>query len=624
MVARRWTARFALALLAATRLGAQTPAPAATASASFTLDQVLSAPFPTEPSGAPQAAGRFAWVSNQEGRRSVWTAAVVGGGADSRRVAEFSRDDGQAVGSLSLSRSGTTVAFVRGDDLNAQRQSPNPSSDPKAAEQAVWVSVGGQAPRRIGIGESPALSPDGAQVVFQRDSTLFIAPTSGATPPRPLFLARGVNTQPAWSPDGHLVAFTSQRGTHSFVGVYDVPRDSIRWMTPGVDRDGNPRWSPDGRQIAFLRTPAGAGGGDFVNPAPGLGFGIWIGDPHTGAGRERWHSEPTLAGRLAVPTAGEYFLWSGRRLLFFLERDGWQHLYSISAAGDEPAPVQLTTGACEAEQPSPSSDGESVFYSANCGDIDRKHLWRVTAAGGSPQQLTSGPGIEYAPTVSGHVLFFLRGDARHPPAPALISIAEGDVGRELPLRGGPQLPTSFPVESLVEPQGVLFATSGGDEIHGQLFLPPAGRAGTPAAAVIFTHGGPSRQMLLGWHAASYYSNAYAFNQYLASRGYVVLSVNYHGGVGYGRGFREAPRRARYGASEYEDVVAAARFLTANPAVDSSRIGLWGGSYGGFLTALAMGRNPELFKAGVDVHGVHDWNARWSSPQWSHAVRSRTR
>jgi dipeptidyl aminopeptidase/acylaminoacyl peptidase len=582
---------------------------------SFTLDQVLSAPLPIDVVGAPQASGRFAWVSIQEGRRSVWTAALVGNTSDSaraRRVIEFARDDGQAIGGLTLSRSGTTVAFVRGEDRNAQRENPNPSSDPKGAEQAVWVAVGSSPAKRIGVGESPVLSPDGGQVVFQRDSTLYIAPTTGAGAPRPLFLARGLSTQPAWSPDGRMVAFTSERGTHSFVGVYDIARDSVRWMSPGVDRDREPRWSPDGSQLAFLRIPAGAGGGDFVNPAPGLGFAMLVGDPRTGVARERWHSEPSLAGRLAVPTAGEFFLWSGKRLVFFLERDGWQHLYSISAAGDEPAPVQLTSGACEVEQPSPSSDGESLYYTGNCGDIDRKHLWRVTTAGGAPQQLTSGSGIEYAPAASGRVLFFLRGDARQPPAPAMLTLSEGGVGREIALRGGPQLPATFPLASLVEPQGVLFTTAAGEEIHGQLFLPPTAGSAAPAPAVIFTHGGPSRQMLLGWHASQYYWNAYAFNQYLASRGYVVLSVNYHGGVGYGRAFRESPRRARYGASEYEDVVAGARFLISQPVVDSTRIGLWGGSYGGFLTALAMGRNPELFKAGVDVHGVHDWNARWSS------------
>jgi dipeptidyl aminopeptidase/acylaminoacyl peptidase len=113
-------------------------------------------------------------------------------------------------------------------------------------------------------------------------------------------------------------------------------------------------------------------------------------------------------------------------------------------------------------------------------------------------------------------------------------------------------------------------------------------------------------MLLGWHDRGYYHNAYALNQYLASRGFIVVSVNYRGGIGYGRAFREAPRRGRFGASEYQDVLAAAAWLRARPDVDSARIGLWGGSYGGYLTALGLARNSDLFAAGVDLHGVHDY------------------
>jgi dipeptidyl aminopeptidase/acylaminoacyl peptidase len=113
-------------------------------------------------------------------------------------------------------------------------------------------------------------------------------------------------------------------------------------------------------------------------------------------------------------------------------------------------------------------------------------------------------------------------------------------------------------------------------------------------------------MLLGWHYMFYYSNSYAMNQYLASRGYIVLTLNYRSGIGYGRAFREAPGRAARGASEYQDVVAAGRFLQSRPDVDPKRIGLWGGSYGGYLTALGLGRNSDLFAAGVDFHGVHDW------------------
>ena len=151
---------------------------------------------------------------------------------------------------------------------------------------------------------------------------------------------------------------------------------------------------------------------------------------------------------------------------------------------------------------------------------------------------------------------------------------------------------------------MVFKSEDGLEIHGQLFTPKNQKGRGPA--LIFTHGGPIRQMLLGFHYMEYYHNAYAMNQYLASKGYTVLSVNYRLGIMYGRAFREPPKSVWRGASEYQDVVAGAKFLQTLDNVDPQRIGLWGGSYGGFLTAMGLARNSDIFKAGVDFHGVHDW------------------
>ncbi len=114
-------------------------------------------------------------------------------------------------------------------------------------------------------------------------------------------------------------------------------------------------------------------------------------------------------------------------------------------------------------------------------------------------------------------------------------------------------------------------------------------------------------MLLGWHYMYYYNNAYAMNQYLASRGYVVLSVNYRSGIGYGMEFREALNYGATGASEFNDVLGAGLYMRSRTDVDPQRIGLWGGSYGGYLTALGLSRASDLFAAGVDFHGVHNWN-----------------
>jgi dipeptidyl aminopeptidase/acylaminoacyl peptidase len=158
---------------------------------------------------------------------------------------------------------------------------------------------------------------------------------------------------------------------------------------------------------------------------------------------------------------------------------------------------------------------------------------------------------------------------------------------------------------MAAPQPVVFRAADGVEIRGQLFTTAAG-AGERRPALVFVHGGPRRQMLLGWHGMEYYHNTYAFNQYLAASGYVVLSVNYRSGIGYGMEFRESPGYGAGGASEFQDVLAAARYLQGRADVDPKRIGAWGGSYGGYLTALALARASDLFAAGVDIHGVHDW------------------
>jgi dipeptidyl aminopeptidase/acylaminoacyl peptidase len=219
--------------------------------------------------------------------------------------------------------------------------------------------------------------------------------------------------------------------------------------------------------------------------------------------------------------------------------------------------------------------------------------------------LTTGDGIEWAPvvTASTGAVAFLASDARTPAHAAVMASARA---ARTPLAPG-TVPRGFPSEELVEPQAVVFSAADGMPIHGQLFLPPDYRPERQYPAALFFHGGSRRQMLLGFHYLGYYHNAYALNQYLASRGFVVMSVNYRSGTGYGLEFREALNYGARGASEFNDVMGAGVYLRSRPDVDPDRIGLWGGSYGGYLTALGLARASDLFAAGVDVHGVHDWN-----------------
>jgi dipeptidyl aminopeptidase/acylaminoacyl peptidase len=169
------------------------------------------------------------------------------------------------------------------------------------------------------------------------------------------------------------------------------------------------------------------------------------------------------------------------------------------------------------------------------------------------------------------------------------------------------LPERFPRRAHVQPQRVTFAAADGMEIPAQLFLPPDLRPGERRPAAIFFHGGSRRQMLLGYHYGIYYNNTYAFSQWLANAGYIVLSVNFRSGIGYGMEFREALNYGAGGASEFNDVIGAGLYLRSRPDVDPARIGIWGGSYGGYLTAMGLSRASDLYAAGVDIHGVHDWN-----------------
>jgi dipeptidyl aminopeptidase/acylaminoacyl peptidase len=192
---------------------------------------------------------------------------------------------------------------------------------------------------------------------------------------------------------------------------------------------------------------------------------------------------------------------------------------------------------------------------------------------------------------------FISATAQRPPLPAILK------EKNIQLLNADKIPADFPLNKLVTPIPVTFQSPDGLTIHADLFLPPGT---TKKPAIVYVHGGPPRQMLLGWHYSDYYSNAYASNQYLASLGFVVLAVNYRLGIGYGYDFHKPAKAGAAGASEYKDIKAAGQWLKKQAYVDTSRIGIYGGSYGGFLTALALARDSKLFKAGVDFHGVHDW------------------
>ena len=195
---------------------------------------------------------------------------------------------------------------------------------------------------------------------------------------------------------------------------------------------------------------------------------------------------------------------------------------------------------------------------------------------------------------------------------SVIDVADGR-GRVL----YPTLSKEFPVAQSVAPEPVILKAADGLSFHNQLFLPKDQKPGEKRPAIIFVHGGPSRQMLLGYHYMDFYHFAYAVNQWLTTQGYVVLSVNYRTGIGYGKSFRNAPKSGWQGNAEYQDVVAAGKYLQQRADVDPARVGIWGLSYGGVLTSQALARNSDIFAAGVDMAGVHLWGSTLDSADVSY-------
>ncbi len=601
-------------------------------------------------------AERIAWIAYDEGKRNVYTAAAP----DFRpvRVTAFLKDDGVDLSSLRISDDGSVVVFVRGHAPNREGWVANPLSDPDGQEQAIWAARTTAPGRawRVAEGADPQLAPDGSSVLFVRDDQIYRALTSETRPesPRdrgelPFVRSWGTSSDPRWSPDGSKFAFVSHRVDHSFIAIYDMATRTVKYMAPDVDFDTSPTWSPDGRRLAFIRRPGlpfgrqAQPGGRGIGVPPGPAFQV----PPAGRGRGGEAGLPPSAAKVpglvratfrggstlrfmvgdvetleATPfwenapdervfTSVSRIEWAGERVVFTMNNvpdDEWERVFAVSVSGATPRPVLLTTtdGLIEdATSTALSKDGRTLYYCTNAGDIDRRHIWAVPTSGGSPVPITTGDGIETSPVplASGQRLAVLYADARRPQSVAI-----------LPARGGvqqilfPDLPPRFPMDAHVIPQPVTLKAADGFEFYNQLFLPKEVKPGERRPAMIFVHGGPIRQMLLGYHYRHFYHMAYAVNQWLASQGYVVLSVNFRSGIGYGRSFRQAPNRGGQGNSEYQDVVAAGRYLQTRDDVDPERIGIWGLSYGGVLTAQALARNSDIFKAGVDLAGVHLWGS----------------
>jgi dipeptidyl aminopeptidase/acylaminoacyl peptidase len=576
---------------------------------------------------------RDGWVASPEAdpngvERAIWAANTTTGAA--WRLAEGQNGV--------ISPDGRYVAFAKDGQIY---RVPTGQAAPRTTE----IDKGLQPYIRIwGVNAGPTWSPDGRKLAFvsTRTDHSFIAVFDLAAK-KVTYMSPSVDrdTSPTWSPDSTRIAFIRRPGT-----------PFAQQSQGGVGGLGNPAGpafnaANQGRGAGRGGGGQGRGGGrggeppegqPQPQPRPGLtnaffagGYNtsFWVADVKTGDAREFWHNakdDRTFTGINAIT-------WRGNNVVFQLEPEEWTRFYAVPvgdlsgdllntgpvaktklfSAGEPPvsvaAPVSLTPQDGQIETYSFSVGGQYLYYGTNATDSERRHLWRVATTGGAPEQVTRGEGIEHTPLLlpSGKYIAALTADYKRPqsvaifPAPPPAASALDASAQKVIY---PTLTKEFPTDAHVMPQDIVLKAADGLQFHNQLFLPKDLRAGEKRPAIVFVHGGPVRQMLLGYHYMEVYHLFYGVNQGLASQGYVVLSVNYRGGIGYGKSFRTAPNTNSRGNSEYQDVLAAGKYLQTRADVDPKRVGIWGLSYGGLLTAQALARNSDIFIAGVDLAGVH--------------------
>ncbi|MCU1381513.1 MAG: WD40-like beta Propeller containing protein [Acidobacteria bacterium] len=599
--------------------------PASGATAPLTIDQLIDIRHPSNPVWSPD--GRHvAFVSERAGIANIFVADIAGASASSgaRAVTRFA--DGQGAGFF-WSADGQRLYFPRQGDLwQVALNGGEPS--------AVWSTPQVES----GITQSP----DASRVAFVRSAS------AAATAAAPARSGRG-----GAGAGGDLMVRTLADGKESVV---------VRGDGRAI---GGVSWSPDGQSIVFgdgartirhEQTPAYSGskiiytisenvpGDTFVVPVAG-GTPVSLGNGG-GFGARRWidathflvdRTSPDFKRRTTavVSTKGgepapiheetsEKF-WSitgdagpqpspdGRWIAFLSDRDGWDHIFVMPAAGG--AAVQITKGRFEVRAPQWSPDSTRIAFDANEPDhYGDRHLY-VATLGADPARatiaaVTSGRGTDTAPQWSPDStrLVFQHTD---PHNSADLWLADAKAAAK-PARLSDSMPAAMDRSAFVEPESVSYAGPDGQKVPAWLFVPKGLDRSKKHPAIVWIHGDGVNQGYDGWHVQRNYAVYYSFHQYLLQKGYVVIMPDYRGSIGYGKAWREGVYMD-VGGKDAKDAWMVTNYLKTLPYVDMDRVGVWGLSYGGFFTLIAVTDQPRLFRAAVDVAGVADYAMYYDDP-----------
>jgi dipeptidyl aminopeptidase/acylaminoacyl peptidase len=311
---------------------------------------------------------------------------------------------------------------------------------------------------------------------------------------------------------------------------------------------------------------------------------------------DAWVREASLG------SASMEFLPDNRRISFLSERDGWMHLYTLDVSAPRAQPRQITEGRFEIDAVDVSLDGRTFYITSNEEHPGERHLYAVAVEGGPRTRITTMTGSHDADvSPDGSMLGVVHSYSTRPPEVYVMPNRPGAEAKQITVS-----PTAdWRSFKWIDPRLVTFKARDGATVWARLYRPEmAGAKPDPLRpGVVFVHGAGYLQ-----NAHKYWSTyyrEYMFHNLLASRGYVVLDVDYRASQGYGRDWRTAIYR-HMGRKDLEDVVDGARYLVASQGVNAERLGVYGGSYGGFITLMAMFTTPDVFAAGAALRPVTDW------------------
>ncbi|MDX6768198.1 MAG: S9 family peptidase [Elusimicrobiota bacterium] len=423
----------------------------------------------------------------------------------------------------------------------------------------------------------PVVSPDGKTVVFASDyggderPDLFLVPAEGGEAVNLTVSTRAENS-PVFSPDGKKLAYTADPVApflfQLFVRDLDTGKE-VR-LTDEPENVHFPVWSPDGKVVAATRSGDDRSGPLLLAWADGSGTRVIA---------------PPVKGGILIPET-----WSpdGRALLCFAEDpDGFRRMYLLNTLTGQGR--FIGPAGWDVEQVA-WKKGSGLVYARN--EAGATGLYRMADADAAPERLLPSAGRveDFALTADGKTAFLVWSDSSHAPDVWRLDLAtkeKAQVTRSM--LGGVK------AEELAPGRVISYTSFDGKKVSAVYIAPRENRLGTPPPLVVMVHGGPDWQSFDDFHP---------MRQSLAEAGFAVLAPNFRGSTGFGRAFLEANRKD-WGGGDRKDLIAGVEHLARNGAIDPKRVGITGGSFGGYMTLYALARNEGTWRAGVAAYGMPD-------------------